>query len=219
MNKNSLAKTENYIFDLDGTLISTAGFILTALKMALDEMGISLEPSKMHKRIIGPPLAVMIKNLSDDFDDATVDEIVKRYRSIQMTLPAESYPNFEGVLPLLELLKSQNKKLFIATNRSSISTFHVLKQNKLHDFFDDIYTNDKHGEKKLSKSEMIQEIIEKHDLEKETTIMIGDTEADQKGAKTAGCTFIGVSWGYAADEHKFKQGSDLYITHINQILP
>ena len=210
-------KIENYIFDIDGTLIDTADFILKSLKMALDEMGISVDSSKMHKRIIGPPLNVLIKNLNDDCDDATVDEIVKKVRRIQLTLPANSYPNFDGVLPMLELLKNKNKKLFVATNRSGHSTINILKGNGLYDFFDDVYTPDKYADKRFSKSQMIQEIIKEHGLEKKATIMVGDTEEDQKGAEIAGCGFIGVSWGYAADEHKFEQVSDLYITNPDQI--
>ena len=218
MEKRLLTRIENYIFDLDGTLINTADFILKSLKMALDEMELSVDCSKMHKGIIGPPLDVMIKNLGYGFDDATIGKIVQKVRSIQLTLPASDYPNFMGILPTLELLKSKGKKLFVATNRSVHSTISILKENGLYNLFDDVYIPDKYADKRLSKSQMIQEVTKEHGLEKSATIMVGDTEEDQKGAENAGCGFIGVSWGYAADKHKFEQVSDLYVTNIEQII-
>ena len=214
----TLKRIENYIFDLDGTLINTGNFILTSLKMSFDAVGINIDASKIHKRIIGPPLETMIKSLDETISDDSVSRVVDAMRRIQLELPESEYPSFEGVLSVVQQLKNNNKRLFVATNRGKMTVSKILKANGLYELFDDIYTIDKYDDRKLSKSQMIQEIMYKYGLDRLSTVMVGDTEEDLNGAKSVGCDFIGVSWGYAVDKHKFEQDSKYYVTAANQII-
>ena len=82
--------------------------------------------------------------------------------------------------------------------------------------FDDIYTIDKFG-KHITKTEMIEDIINKYNLKKSETVMIGDAASDVISAKEAGITGIGVLWGYGEDKTELIQKADFYINKINKI--
>ena len=92
----------------------------------------------------------------------------------------------------------------------------IIKQFKL-DNFDDIYTIDKFGEY-ITKTEMINDIIKKYNLNKSETVMIGDAPSDVICAKEAGVLAIGALWGYGENKEPLIQNADIVINSANEIL-
>lgn len=66
--------------------------------------------------------------------------------------------------------------------------------------FDDIYTVDKFHTQ-MKKAEMVTNIINKYNLNKETTALVGDTISDIDAACQSGIYSIGVSWGLSRTNH------------------
>ena len=83
------------------------------------------------------------------------------------------------------------------------------------DFFDDVYMVDKYANKKLTKTQMINEIILKYNLVKEKTIMIGDCLSDIEAAKQAGICSLAALWGYEKNKKLLKGKANFYLEKIN----
>ncbi len=104
----------------------------------------------------------------------------------------------EKVLDLLELLKSKNKKLAVATGGSREPFDVVLEALKLKKYFD--YTRTASECNAKPQPQMINDILAYTGIDKADAVMIGDTENDIRMAKNAGIDSIAVCQGYCSRE-------------------
>ena len=96
-----------------------------------------------------------------------------------------------------------------------LPTMRIVKKLKL-DMFDDIYTIDKFGEK-ITKTEMIEDIIKKYKLKKEETVMIGDAITDMQAAALAGVPGIAALWGYESDKEALESCANAAVNNAKEL--
>lgn len=100
---------------------------------------------------------------------------------------------FDGVLPMLDALRTRGHLLAVATGKSRRGLDEVLHSVELHGLF--------HGSRTADETEgkphplMLQELMAELDVAPERTLMIGDTTHDLQMALNAGCASVGVSYG------------------------
>lgn len=205
---------ENYIFDMDGTLINSSEEVLLCLQKAFEKAGVEYETDKMSSDIIGPPLKQIIQNLAPNINDDDMAEVMKNFRQIYDYDEKDISVLYEGIEELVKGLKQDGKKLFIATFKPTIPTMRLVAKF-FPNTFDDVYTIDKFG-KQITKEEMIEDIVSRYGLEKSKTVMIGDAASDVIAAKNAGVTSIGVLWGYGSDKTKLLENADYVINEIQK---
>ncbi|GAB1401179.1 HAD family hydrolase [Elusimicrobiota bacterium] len=203
---------DNYIFDLDGTLVDTSYEILQCLRQALNENFVEYDESKLNTDIMGPSLKEIIKLVVPELnDEKIINSVVARYRFLYDYNNKDSSKLYDGILNWLEHLIKENKKIFIATNKPKIPTMRLVNSLNIN-FFNDILTPDKYSQdKRLNKQEMIEDIIIKHKLCKEKTVMVGDVLSDIDSAHSAGIKAIGALWGYAKDINLLKETADFVL--------
>lgn len=205
---------ENYIFDLDGTLVNSSEEVLLCLRKAFAQAGVEFEADKMTSDVIGPPLKQIMQNLAPDIREEEMTQVMSNFRRIY-DYDAEDisvlYPDIED---LLKTLKSGGKRLFIATFKPQIPTLRLVEKF-FPNTFEDVYTIDKFGQP-ITKEEMIKDIVSKYGLEKSKTVMIGDAPSDVMAGKNAGVNTIGVLWGYGSDKTKLIECADCVISSVKE---
>lgn len=206
----------NYIFDLDGTIINSSKEVLLCFEKAFEKANYKIDKSRLTPNVIGPPLNEIIKLIAPDIQETDVNIVVEYFRELYDFEENDISEFYQGIPEVLTILKNRNKKLFIATYKPEKPTMRIIKQFKL-DKFDDIYTIDKFG-KHITKTEMINDIIEKYSLNKSETMMIGDAPSDVICAKEAGVLAIGALWGYGENKEPLIQNADIVINSANEIL-
>lgn len=85
--------------------------------------------------------------------------------------------------------------------------------DKGHDYRDE-YHDRLRDMDSLTKSELIQKCMKLSHCSKEQTVLVGDSENDEIGAKNAGVDFIGVTYGFGfncAEGYHFKMGKSIDI--------
>ena len=118
---------DNYIFDLDGTLVDTSYEVLQCLRQALDENFVKYDQSKLNTDIMGPSLKEIIKLVVPELDDdKTINNVVARYRFLYDYNNKDSSKLYDGILNWLEHLIKENKKIFIATNKPKVPTMRLI---------------------------------------------------------------------------------------------
>lgn len=163
---------DNFIFDFDGTLADTADEVLSCIEKAFNKCNISFEKERLNPSVMGPSLAEIAVIVKPELTDKNIiNNIVLEYRKLYDYDDNDITKLYGGIREWLLYLKKNNKKIFVATNKPKIPTLRLLKQLNIN-FFDDVYMVDKYNDKKLSKQQMIEEIITKHNLLKEKTIMV-----------------------------------------------
>jgi len=207
---------QNYIFDLDGTLINSCEEVLECFKKAYKQSGYPIDETRLSDNLIGPPLKEIILNISPELkDEITLSKIISNFRNIYDNNNDDKSELYSDVLGKLNELKKEGKRLFLATLKPSKPTERIIRDFKLN-FFEDVYTIDKF-QKLMTKREMITDIIEKNKLKKEDTVMIGDAPSDVISAKEAGITGVGALWGYGTDKTNLIKNSDFSLKSIGDL--
>ena len=207
---------KNYIFDLDGTIINSSNEVLLCMELAFDKANYVIDKSMLTPNVIGPPIKQIIQTIAPDLSDENkINEIIANFRSFSDNDEKDISEIYEGIYEVLKNLKSQGCKLFIATFKPKKPTLRIIEQFNLK-FFEDVYTIDKF-KTHITKEEMISQIIEKYNLDKSQTVMIGDAKTDMTAAKAAGVMAVGALWGYGDDKQPLIDNADITIKEIKEL--
>ena len=74
-------KVSSVVFDLDGTLVDSAGDIIECLQLAFASAGISLV-IPLTRRHIGPPLAEIIRTVCPVISHDSVAVVIMKFRTL-----------------------------------------------------------------------------------------------------------------------------------------
>lgn len=180
------------LFDLDGTLTDSGEGIINCAILALEHFGLPV-PSREEMRVfVGPPLHETFVRFGVPKDKA--EEAVAVYRS--RYIPIGKYENtpYPGIRELLEALKAEGHKLYVATSKPEQMSVDILQHFDLAKYFDQICgaTMDT---SRTNKEAVIAYLLEQNGRA-DNMVMVGDTKFDVIGAKAHGIPTVGVSWGY-----------------------
>ena len=184
------------LFDLDGTLTDSGEGIINCAIYTLEHYGLPVPSREELRVIVGPPLHQSFLNFGIPAD--RVEEAVKVYRSRYVPIGAYENTPYPGIRELLEKLKSQGHRLYVATSKPEEMSVKILEHFGLASYFTRICgaTYDK---SRSSKEDVIAHLLSTTG-EGGCMTMVGDTEFDVIGARVHGIPCIGVSWGYGEIE-------------------
>lgn len=189
---------KNILFDLDGTLTDPKEGITNSIIYALTKMGIEAPTNDDLLHFIGPPLADSFEadyGLIGD-ENLRAVSLYREYFKEQGMYENTPYPMIDIVLTAL---KQQGCRLFVATSKPTVFAKGILQHFNLDHFFEMIQGSELDGTMS-HKAEIIQHVIETHQLNKAETIMIGDRKFDINGAHENQIDSIGVLYGYGSLE-------------------
>ena len=180
------------LFDLDGTLTDSGEGIMNCARLALSHYGIEVADESSLRVFVGPPLTETFLKFGVPAEE--VDHAIEIYRS--RYIPIGKYENkpYPGIRELLEKLKAEGHRLYVATSKPETTSVDILEHFDLAKYFD-IIAGASFDHARHSKALVIAYLLEQtgKDLD---AVMVGDTAFDVIGAKSHGIPTVGVSWGY-----------------------
>ena len=190
----------NAIFDLDGTLVDSAGDIRRAVAHAYAAAGIDAMADKIDTLVIGPPLSEMFRNLTPGLDDGVYAALGADFRRTYDGSSLDATRTCPGVDEVLRALGDSGATLLVATNKPELATRRVLAKTGLRDCFVDVATPDALPCGKASKADMVRHLIAKWRLQPEVTFVVGDTASDIEAARQNGVGSVAILSGYGTRE-------------------
>lgn len=187
------------LFDLDGTLTDSFEGIAKCAQYALKETaGIQVDDLEKLRCFIGPPIRDSFIRFYG-FDQQSAAKAVEKYR--ERYFPIGVYENrvFDGVLEMLQKLKTAGFSLTVASSKPEKMIWVVLKHFGLESFFDYVVGSTLDGSFG-TKSEVIEKVIQLSGSPKERCVMVGDRMYDALGAQENGIPFIGVTYSGSREE-------------------
>lgn len=185
------------IFDLDGTLLDTSEGVLNSVTYALEKMGLEPIEYERAKRFLGPPLQESFEKVLG-FNEKDIETAVEYYRENYKTLGGMYQTKvYDGIFEVLNYLKSDGRKLCVATLKPEDSAYEVLEHFKIAEYFDYIGAN---KDDKATKSGLVLDGLAHTGAAPDEAVLIGDTMFDLLGAKEAGVDFIFAGYGSVSDE-------------------
>ena len=196
-------------FDWDGTLFDSTAIITRCIQLAVGDVGGTVPTREAAAYVIGMGLMQALAHAAPDVPPAKYAELGARYKH-HYTLHQNDISLFEGVLPMLADLKSQQHILAVATGKSRRGLDDTLRAVELHGVFDGTRTADETAGKPHPL--MLQELMAEFGVAKERLLMVGDTTHDLQMAVNAGCASVGVSYG-AHEPASFDPLNPLFVAH------
>lgn len=181
----------NVIFDMDGTLINSAN----AISSAVNEIRADLKLAPLEPRFImqtintpGKDWARILYDISEfehsSFKDGFERYFIKHYQ--------QSVLLYDGVIEVLEFLKSKNCYLAIATNAPQSSLTQILSKHNILPFFSKVLGVSLGIEPKPHPM-MLKLISEEAPFEK--SVFVGDSDKDKQAAQNANMPYFHAKKG------------------------
>ncbi len=185
-------KQKAIFFDLDGTLTDSGEGIINCATLALEHFGIPVPSREEMGVFVGPPLDQTFIKFGVPAEKA--QEAIDVFRSRYLVVGKFENTPYPGIRELLEKLKSQGHRLFVATSKPETTAVEILHKFELAQYFEVICGATLDGTR-VHKADVIAYLLGKIGTP-EDILMVGDTEFDVTGAAAHGIRTIGVSWGY-----------------------
>lgn len=183
---------KKYIFfDFDGTIVDCKKFQIERLKDVFKKYKVDISTIDFLT-LIGPPLYnTFSKYISKD----KANEVLQYYNN---TFDANNINNiqlFAGVKQMLNTLKKQGFILCL----TSLQLYSVVKPEldylNILNCFNNVYCDDVTKAYK-SKVDLIADVINNNNIDKNQVVVVGDTINDVIGGVQNNIYTIGVNWGY-----------------------
>lgn len=207
----------DYIFfDLDGTLTDPALGITNSFIHALTYFGMEIPSYETLCTFIGPPLPDTFKNLPG-FSEEKVAEGVKKYREYFSEKGLFENSVYPGIPELLAKLKSNGKKLVVATSKPEEFSVKIIEHFELAQYFENV-CGSLMDESRSKKDQVIEYAIERNGIKDRSKIlMVGDRKHDMIGAKKCGLSACGVLYGYGDFEELKSNGADMIAKDVKDL--
>lgn len=213
-----MLKNKEYIlFDLDGTLTDSGLGIVNSICHAFNKMGIKDYKKEDLYSAVGPPLdETFIKyGIRENEEIQRATEFYREYYSEKGIYENSVY---EGVAELLNTLYERNKKLILATSKPTYFAEKVLAHFDLKRYFYFILGSNMDGTM-TDKGEIIKFALKEAGVKHlEKAVMIGDRKYDILGARDAGISSIGVTYGFGQEAELQEAGADLLVETARAVM-
>lgn len=206
---------KNILFDLDGTIINSQEGITNCIRYVLDYWGMEQPPTEDLLCFIGPPLWEQFQKIYG-FDAEKAEASVWKYRErFDKTgiFECELYP---GIRELIRSLKKKGYRVALASSKPEGACVRIIEHFHLEDYFDGIFGATRDG-KISSKKQVLDYLFETTGMNREETVLIGDTRFDVLGAREAGIPCIGVTYGFGSREELEEAGALAICSNVREV--
>ncbi len=196
------------LFDFDGTLCDSATTIIRLMQQACEDCGLPMPDSQKIRGNIGHGVNhSALDYVGDDCEKAAA--LADCYRALSqseyLSKNAPLDPLFDGAASVLQTLSEAGYFTGIITNKSRTGLQSLIERHGLGALLDISLTADDCMVKPAP--DMAIEAMRQLGVDKENTLLIGDTEIDAGCAANAGIGFVGVSWGYHSPDLLLERGA------------
>jgi len=185
------------IFDLDGTLMDTAGEIDAALSRTFGELGVEPLATQAVTALIGRGVHSLVERALEKRGAGAidVDDAVERFEKHYAALVGSAADLFPGVREGLRVLEANGRKLAVVTNKPRIFTVKLLQRAGVDSAIPVVVAGDD-GIRRKPAGDMLEAACARMQSAPAETLMLGDSDNDVIAARAAGCPVWCVPYGY-----------------------
>ena len=199
------------IFDFDGTLADTRGYIVTTMQQAMRELGLPVREEAACAATIGLPLKGCFQQLYPGISDADAEVGMATYRRIfEQNKAFLTIDLFPGVKETVMRLHEKGHLLSVASSRSNHTLVEMLTEEGLAPCFSLIIgANDVQHAK--PHPEPVLKTLEALDVPAAEALVVGDMPVDILMGSRAGARTCGVTYGNSNRQELQAAGADYII--------
>jgi phosphoglycolate phosphatase len=183
------------IFDLDGTLVDSAGAIATAVNRTLEDWKLPRVDEARIVDWIGEGSRQLITYaFRDAGSDVDIETVMPSFLAhyAETALDGDAY---DGVVETLRALHGQGVAVAVCTNKNEEFVRPLLEARGMLPFVDGIAGGNTLPQRKPS-GEPLRHLARQAGVGSADVLMVGDSESDMLAAHDAGVALVMVSYGY-----------------------
>ena len=208
------------IFDLDGTLTDTLESLTYSVNATLNEMGMNPITEEQCKSFVGNGARRLLElsiQAAGDRNAERIEEAVEIYRRIFKTRCTYHVAPYEGIVEMLDMLKTQGIKMAVLSNKPHSQTKDVVANFFQKDIFASV-RGQQEGVPRKPDPAAVFLILEEFQVAPEECLYIGDSEVDMDTGHAAGVDTIGVTWGFRTRETLISHGANYIVNKAEEII-
>jgi pyrophosphatase PpaX len=179
------------LFDLDGTVIDSAGIILASMRHATREvLGLEFSDGRLMAAVGGPGLETQMRELGGD---EQLDQLVRVYRAHNEPLH-RGIELFPGMEELLRTLRDEGRLLGLVSAKRRRTVELAFAATAIGPLFDVVVGGDEARNQKPA-PDLLLLALDRLGAQPAEAVYVGDSPFDVGAAKAGGLTAIGVTWG------------------------
>jgi len=200
------------VFDLDGTVVDSVELIIVSFQHAIREV-LSREVSREEAVAwVGRPLREQMELFSPEH----ADELLDAYREFNHREHDRMLTLYDGILHLLEGLRTAGVRVGLVTSKSRYTTQMAFDLTGIESYFDATICADEAPGNKPS-PEPILTCLERLGVGAAESAYVGDSPSDIQAALAAGVAAVGVTWGVFAADKLEAEKPDLLVHTIPEL--
>ena len=208
---------DTYIFDLDGTLLSTLNDLATSTNYALRWAGMPERTIEEIRMFVGNGVKLLMERaIPNGINNPKFEETYAKFREHYLEHNLDTTSPYEGIPELLRELKRRGKKLAIVSNK-----FYAATQDLAKHFFPDtieVAIGERETIRKKPAPDTVLEALRQLGASKEGAVYIGDSDVDIMTAKNCGLPCISVLWGFRDRDFLIQHGGTIFVNKPSEIL-
>lgn len=217
MTKHNTNMYDTYIFDLDGTLLSTLDDLAASCNYALRTNFLPERTTDEVRRFVGNGVKKLMERavpggiLNPAFDKTYTD-----FRQHYMQHNLDTTKPYDGIMELLAELRRRNKKVAVVSNK-----FYAATQELCHHFFGDLVPvaiGEREDIRKKPAPDTVLEAMRQLGVTTDGAVYIGDSDVDIDTARNSGMPCISVLWGFRDKEFLLEHGATTLVEKPIDIL-
>lgn len=212
-------KPQAFIFDMDGTIVSTVEDIADSVNYALNYHHLPTHDYSEYPAYLGNGSAKLIQRALDEEYMNRFDEVFKTYYDHYLNNFCVKTGPYSGLIDSLEYAKKNGVLLFIYTNKPHDIAMEVMNKCFPIGLFDKLVGIPLGGVTKPNPEPFFAAVKDYH-LDFNRTAYFGDSTTDIQTAHNLGCKGIySVLWGYQSEEKikSYNIQPTAYLTKREQI--
>lgn len=204
-------KYKTYIFDLDGTLLSTLADLAASTNYALRTHHMPERSLDEVRRFVGNGVKkLMERAIPDGLNNPLFEETFATFRQHYMQHNLDTTQPYPGIMQLLEQLKAEGKNIAVVSNK-----FYAATRELCRHFFGDLVPvaiGEREDIRKKPAPDTVIEALRELGVDKEGAVFIGDSDVDIMTAKNSGMPCVSVLWGFRDKEFLLEHGATTLIS-------
>lgn len=209
-------KYKTYIFDLDGTLLSTLADLAASTNYALRTHHMPERSLDEVRRFVGNGVKkLMERAIPDGLNNPLFEETFATFRQHYMQHNLDTTQPYPGIMQLLEQLKAEGKNIAVVSNK-----FYAATQELCRHFFGDLVQvaiGERVGISKKPAPDTVLEAMRQLGVKPEECVYVGDSDVDIDTARNSGLPCISVLWGFRDKDFLMAHGATTFISDPMQI--
>ncbi|MBO5896530.1 MAG: HAD-IA family hydrolase [Clostridia bacterium] len=188
-------KADTIIFDLDGTILDTLEDLKNSVNHALSSNNLPERSLAEVRSFVGNGIRLLMElSVPVDTDSALLDKCFDSFRVHYKENSANNTKPYEGVVELLNQLKSKGYKLAVVSNKADFAV-----QTLVADYFDGIFdyaVGEREGIRRKPCPDSVNDALLHLASDKNSAVYVGDSEVDVETARNAAIPCVAVTWGF-----------------------